>query len=275
MRAPSIAIAAICAAAQAATPADMPAGYKLVWADEFDAAGPPSSANWTYERGFVRNHELQWYQPENATCRDGFLVIEARREKKPNPTYRAGSKDWRDARPEIEMTSACLTTKRLHQWKYGRFEMRAKIDTRPGLWPAFWTLGLGHPWPECGEIDIMEYYRGMLKANVACGTSRRYSPKWDSVSKPLPPFGGPGWADKFHIWRMDWDEQSIRLYVDDELLNETKLEEALNADGKSPFREPQYILLNLAVGGDNGGDPSKTEFPARMEVDYVRVYQKR
>lgn len=89
-------------------------------------------------------------------------------------------------------------------------------------------------------------------------------------------FNDPDWSGKFHVWRMDWDEKAIRLYVDDTLLNTTDLKDTFNKnpEGKNPFHQPHYILLNLAIGGANGGDPSKTDFPARFEVDYVRIYQK-
>jgi beta-glucanase (GH16 family) len=180
------------------------------------------------------------------------------------------------SREYADYTSASLTTKGLHDWRYGRFEMRGRIDTRPGLWPAFWTLGVAGEWPSNGEIDIMEYYRGMLLANVAWGGEGRWVAKWDSVKKPIAEFNDPDWPRKFHLWRMDWDEQGIKLYVDEILLNTTDLNETFNQnkEGKNPFRQPHYILLNLAIGGTNGGDPTKTEFPARFEVDYVRVYQK-
>lgn len=250
------------------------ASWKLVWADEFDTAGAPDLRNWTYERGFVRNEELQWYQPENARCEAGLLVIEARRERKPNPGYDPAAGDWRRQREYAEYTSSSLTTKGLHSWRYGRFEMRGRIDTRPGLWPAFWTLGDEGRWPANGEIDIMEYYRGLLLANVAWATNVQFRPKRDTVSKPIREFGDPDWSKKFHVWRMDWDEREIRLYVDGALLNETSLKETINGDGsgRNPFRQPHYILLNLAIGGTSGGDPSETAFPARFEVDYVRVY---
>lgn len=251
-------------------------GYQLVWADEFDKDGPPDPKNWVHESGFVRNEELQWYQPDNARCKDGLLVIEARRERRPNPNYDPDAKDWKRSRERIEYTSSSLATRGRHHWQYGRFEMRGRIDTRPGLWPAFWTLGINGEWPRNGEVDIMEYYRGKLLANVAWGTDRRWVAKWDSSAKPIFEFDDPNWSDKFHVWRMDWDENSIRLYVDDLLLNETDLRQTFNTDEekKNPFRQPQYLMLNLAVGGMNGGDPSKTRFPARFEVDYVRVYQK-
>jgi len=142
-------------------------GLKLVWSDEFNKDGRPDPNNWTYERGFVRNQELQWYQPENARCENGMLIIEGRRQRKENPRYRADGRDWRQNREYAEYTSASLTTRRLHSWKFGRFEMRGRIDTRAGLWPAFWTLGIEGSWPSNGEIDIMEYYRGMLLANAA------------------------------------------------------------------------------------------------------------
>lgn len=251
-------------------------GYALVWSDEFDKDGKLDETKWTYEKGFVRNNELQWYQPENASCEKGFLIIEGRREKKPNPNYEAGSKDWKKSREFIEYTSSSVKTSGLHQWQYGRFEIRAKIDTRPGLWPAFWTLGVADEWPSNGEIDIMEYYRGMLLANVAWGTNKRWTAKWDSTKKPIKDFPAD-WSSKFHIWRMDWDAQAIRLYCDGELLNETLLKNTINgnAEHKNPFHQPHYILLNLAIGGGSGGDPSKTAFPARYEIDYVRIYQKK
>jgi serine acetyltransferase len=117
------------------------AGWRLVWHDEFNqAATCPDRAKWGFERGFVRNGELQWYQPENASCHDGVLVIEARQADKPNPNYRPNSTDWRENRASASYTSASMTSKR--SFTYGRFEMFARIDTRQGSWPAFWTLGV-------------------------------------------------------------------------------------------------------------------------------------
>ncbi len=252
------------------------AGYKLVWADEFNKEGRPEPEKWTYEQGFVRNRELQWYQPDNARCENGLLIIEGRRERKKNPRYKPNSNNWRENRQYAEYTSASVTTRDLHNWMYGRFEMRGRIDTRAGLWPAFWTLGVKGQWPSNGEIDIMEYYRGMLLANAAWGTEKRWVPKWDDIRIPITDFNDPNWSAKFHIWRMDWDVNSIKLYVDEILLNTIDLKTTFNKDKerKNPFRQPHYIILNLAIGGSSGGDPSSTEFPARFEVDYVRIYKK-
>jgi beta-glucanase (GH16 family) len=255
---------------------DPATAYKLVWSDEFNKDGRPDPNNWTYERGFVRNQELQWYQPDNATCQNGLLIIEGRRERRQNPRYSSNSRDWRRSREYAEYTSSSLTTRRLHSWKFGRFEMRGRIDTRPGLWPAFWTLGIKGPWPANGEIDIMEYYRGVLLANAAWAGERRWTAQWDDSRKPITEFNDPNWSEKFHIWRMDWDADSMKLYVDDLLLNQVDLKETIskNGDGKNPFRQRHYIILNLAIGGTSGGDPSDTKFPAKFEVDYVRIYQK-
>jgi beta-glucanase (GH16 family) len=254
---------------------DVPPGWKLVWSDEFDKDGLPDPKNWTFEKGFVRNEEYQWYQPENAHCKNGMLIIEARKEHQPNPNYEKGSTDWRRSREFIDYSSASIKTESLHAWKYGRFEMRARIDTRSGMWPAFWTIGVEGEWPSGGEVDIMEFYRGNLLANLVWGTNKRWEGKWHSTSRPITEFNDPNWSQKFHVWRMDWDEKAIRLYVDGVLLNTTDLKETINGDGtgKNPFQQAHYIILNLAIGGQNGGDPSKTDFPARFDVDYVRVYQ--
>ena len=250
--------------------------WELVWADEFNTPGPPDPHNWKFENGFVRNHELQWYQPDNARCENGMLVIEARPEQRPNPNYQPGSTDWKTSRPTIAYTAASLNTSGLHSWQYGRYEMRGRIDVSPGLWPAFWTLGVSRPWPASGEIDIMEYYKGNVLANVASGTAKPYTAKWHSETKPVASFADPEWARKFHVWRMDWDAQAIRLYVDDLLLNETMLTETVNQDGSNfnPMMQPHYILLNLALGGDNGGELAPASLPSRYEIDYVRVFQR-
>jgi beta-glucanase (GH16 family) len=255
-------------------PASPPAGYALVWADEFDRDGAPDPGRWGYERGFVRNQELQWYQPENARVEGGLLVIEGRRERRENPNYQAGATDWKRAREFAEYTSASLTTRNLHSWQYGRFEMRGRIDVRSGLWPAFWTVGVSGPWPRNGEIDVMEYYRGLLLANVAWGSATPGRAVWADTKTPLESLG-EGWAGAFHVWRMDWSADRIRLFVDERLLNDVDLTRTINEDGSgvNPFHQPHHVILNLAVGGTSGGDPTATAFPARFEVDYVRVYQ--
>ena len=117
-------------------------GMNLLWNDEFNNTGKPDSTNWRYESGFVRNQELQWYQPENVNCANGVLVIEGTREKLPNPNYASASSNWKTNREFAEYTSASIQTKGLRQFKFGRFEIRARIDTAYGSWPAIWTLGV-------------------------------------------------------------------------------------------------------------------------------------
>ena len=252
---------------------NVPDGYKLVWSDEFNTDGTPDPKNWNYEKGFVRNNELQWYQSNNATVKDGLLTIEGRKERVTNPNYSASGSDWKTTRQYADYTSTSMTTSGLQSWQYGRFEMRARIPTSAGMWPAWWTLGTSGEWPSNGEIDIMEFYKGNVLANVACGTATRWTAKWDGSSKAISSLGA-NWSSNFHIWRMDWDDVNISLYLDDSLMNAVPLSSMLNSDGTSPFKQKVYMILNLAIGGDNGGDPSGTTFPVRYEVDYVRVFQK-
>nr|WP_294875735.1 glycoside hydrolase family 16 protein [uncultured Pedobacter sp.] len=251
-------------------------GYKLVWADEFNNNGKPDSTSWKYEQGFVRNEEAQWYQADNAWCENGLLVIEGRKETIPNPGFKKESGDWRINRENAEYTSSSIKTAGKHSWQYGRFVMRGKIDVSSGLWPAWWTLGVSGEWPSNGEIDMMEYYRGKLLANIAVGTSKKYQAEWHSNTKSIIELGGPEWVSKFHIWRMDWTEKDIALYIDDQLLIKVDMDSLYNKDGSNthPFKQPHYMLLNLAMGGTNGGELANTKFPNRFEVDYVRVYQK-
>jgi len=258
--------------------------WKLVWSDEFNTEGKLDTSIWNYENGYARNEEAQWYQADNANCTGGNLIIEARKEKdRKNPLYEAGSRDWRKKREFIEYTSSSVTTARKKEFLYGRFEVKARIPVAKGSWPAIWTLGSGMQWPSCGEIDIMEYYhiKGVphILANVAWGGDKRYDSNWDSEKIPYTHFTDKDskWADKFHIWRMDWDEQAIKLYLDDELLNEIPLSKTINGligQGTNPFQKKQYVLLNLAIGGNNGGEIDDQALPMKYEIDYIRIYQK-
>lgn len=248
--------------------------YQLIWADEFEGEGAVDETKWTFERGFERNHEAQWYQKENAFLKDGCLIIEARREKVPNPFFEEGSRNWKKERKEANYTSASLTTAGKFKWTFGRLEVRARFAALPGLWPAIWTTGEGR-WPHGGEIDVLEFYRGRLYANF-CWAGPGGRDVWNTGSHSIERFNLTSWKDRFHLWVLEWDEEKMTLWMDGELMNTQLTTTVQNLDGPpvNPFLAPQNLRLNLAIGGQQGGDPSKTSFPQRYEVDYVRVYQK-
>jgi beta-glucanase (GH16 family) len=239
------------------TPTSTPIpGWNLVWSDEFN--GPAiDTSNWGYEIGYKRNNEQQYYtnRPENARIENGNLVIEARRENFNGYAY----------------TSASLLTQGKRQFQYGRFELRAIIPTPTGSWPAWWSLGITNPWPKNGEIDMMEFYQGKILANIAYQNSGG-SIVWDSITKNISDYGA-GWSNNYHIWVMEWDTNTINLYVDGVLLNTFNVNSA-TVGSYNPFRQPHYMLANLAIGGNNGGNPAGTTFPLQYRIDYVRVYQK-
>lgn len=260
--------------------------YQLVWHDEFDTDGLPGK-EWVYEQGFVRNNELQWYQDKNAKVTSGCLEIEGRREQVSNPNYDANSSDWKLQRKYAEYTSSSLTTQNSFAFRFGRMEVRAKIPTVSGSWPAIWLLGDKWGWPNNGEIDILEYYikngRPSILANACWGDKGLWQAVWNESVTPFSHFTNKDkdWNLKYHIWRMDWDENFMSIYVDDELLNKIDLKETYNKgyddNYENPFTSEQikhYILLNLAIGG-NGGTPDVSAFPLKYQVDYVRVYQKK
>ncbi len=256
--------------------------WELVWHDEFNGNGAPDPTRWDYETGFVRNYERQWYTPENAYRRGGNLVIEARETDFACPSYDPESGNWRHSRERVHWTSASVVTKDRFTFTYGRLEVRARIPVCAGAWPAIWLLGSDWPWPANGEIDVLEYYQlngqPTILANVCWAGDTEDDTQWDSSYTPLKHFTARDgrWAERFHVWRMDWDEQAIRLYLDDELLNETPLSRTVNGkvrgEGINPFHYPQYLLLNLALDTRVEHIDSSL-FPIRYEIDYVRVYQ--
>lgn len=245
---------------------------QLVWSDEFNTDGALDTTKWRFETGFVRNEENQWYQKENVVCNNGNLVITGKKEHRANPNYAAGSTNWRTNRAFIDYTSASIVMKKEHAFQYGKMEVRAKIVAETGLWPAIWTLGTSGEWPSNGEVDVMEYYDDKILANFAIGSATRYQAIWDSYKKPMRDFPA-NWADSYHVWTLEWSENQMEILLDGVSMNTIDLTKSINkSDGKNPFRQPHYLLLNLALGGQNGGSLANTAFPSQYLVDYVRIY---
>ncbi len=250
-------------------------GWKLVWSDEFDKDGLPDSSKWTYEVGFVRNKEEQYYtkaRPENARVENGMLVIEGRREQFPNPGFKAGSEKWSENREFASYTAASITTQRKFDVKFGRIELRAKLPHGTGVWPAIWMLGTNITdigWPRCGEIDIMEYVGfepNSVHATVHYSSDGKHAQKGTKTITEKP-------YDDFHIYAVEWDSSKMDFYFDDKVYHTFNLDDAAE-NGYNPFRDPHYLLINLAFGGSWGGKIDDSIFPQKYLIDYVRVYQK-
>ncbi|MEI8086356.1 MAG: family 16 glycosylhydrolase [Paludibacter sp.] len=264
----------------ASTPPEV-TGKSLVWNDEFNVDGKPSTANWKYESGFVRNNELQYYQSANVNCAGGLMVIDGKREAVLNAKYVSGSTDWRYSQQYSVWTSGSVISQGLRQFQYGQIEIRARIDTTLGSWPAIWTKGISGSWPYCGETDIMEFYRSSgsptILANVAWGSSTSTSGTWNTKKTTLASFiaKDADWCKKFHVWKEVWTQDYIYLYLDGQLLNSQSVTFTTNPTGNlplNPHQQKHFFLLNLALGS-NGGTPRTTTSSYKYEVDYIRVYQ--
>ena len=256
-------------------------GWKLVWSDEFDKPGLVDPAKWNYEVGFIRNNEQQYYtreRKENARIENGLLIIEARHERFDNPAWDPLEKDKkrsRRSRESADFTSASLTTKGKASWTYGRIEVRAKLPSGRGVWPAIWMMGTNSSlvgWPACGEIDIMEFVGfdpGRIHANV-------HTRKYNHIQKNGK--GGqitiPDASDSFHTYALEWDTQQMDFFVDDRKYFTYQNENS--GTGAWPFDQAQYLILNLAIGGAWGGQKGLDEsiFPQRYLIDYVRVFKR-
>lgn len=236
--------------------------WKMIWNDEFEKNGLPDSNKWSYDVGGHGwgNNELQFYtdkRNKNARVENGNLIIEALREN-----YK-----------EKEYTSARLVTRDKASWNHGKIEVRAKIPSGLGTWPAIWMLADKMPlnWPDDGEIDIMEHVG--YDQNFVHGTihTKKYNhiigtQKANQVTIPVV-------SDNFHRFQLKWDQETMYIGVDDIYYFKYKNENTGN--DAWPFHNKMYLVLNLAVGGNWGGSKGVATdiWPRRMEVDYVRVYE--
>ena len=245
-----------------------PLPWKLVWSDEFEGSKLDFN-KWAVEENAHGggNNELQFYvdSPRNVRVENGLLVLEARHE----PHDYAGVRR--------NFTSSRIRTKHRADWTYCRVEVRAKLPTGRGIWPAIWMLPTEDKygtWAASGEIDIMELVGH--EPHQIHGTIH-YGGRWPKNLSAGKPYALPKgtFADDFHIFALEWERDAFRWYVDGQLFSTQTKWRSEGASFPAPFDQPFHLLLNLSVGGNWPGPPdAQTVFPQRMLVDYVRVYQR-
>ncbi|WP_299104267.1 glycoside hydrolase family 16 protein [uncultured Tenacibaculum sp.] len=259
-----LAITLVCFACNKSEEQTVATFSNLVWSDEFDTDGALNNSLWTYDIGIGQNgwgnNELQYYtdRPENVTVQNGVLIITARKESFNGAGY----------------TSARIKTEGLFEQAYGRFEARIRVPYGQGMWPAFWLLGNncnepGFTWPNCGEIDIMEF-RGQEPTKIHGSVHGPGYSAGNAITKSYE-LTNDRFDTGFHVFGIEWAPDYVNFYVDDVLYNQiTKAD----VTGDWVLDHPFYIIINLAVGGSFVGPPnSETVFPQSMLVDYVRVYK--
>ncbi|HET9571103.1 MAG TPA: family 16 glycosylhydrolase [Bacteroidales bacterium] len=233
--------------------------WQLAWSDEFDGT-TLNLDNWTPVNagtGFG-NRELQYYssRPDNLLVANGLLTITARLE-----AYQVGTASWK-------YTSAKISSSGKKDFTYGKIEARIKLPHGAGTWPAFWTLGYGS-WPSCGENDILEYVGSKpdeFQSNVHTKDYNGSNGKNFHMVKPFPNV-----ADTFHVFSIEWDSMRIKYFVDG---NQYWTFSSLSVTPINyPFNNPNYLILNLAIGGTMGGVVDDGIFPQQLVIDYVRVYK--
>lgn len=243
------------------TPDNYP-GKTLVWSDEFNAP-ELNTTNWGFDVGTGcpncgwGNNELQYYTAgENLSFSQGKMIIEGRTEQREGKNY----------------TSTRLISMGKREFKFGRVDIRAKLPRGQGIWPAFWMLGANFKsvgWPACGEIDIMEFLghdEKRVHSTIHFKAGNNATNRTSSLlnDTPLP--------DEYHVYTLDWQQDKIRMLIDDKLINE--FNPATLAGAGHPFNEPFFFIINMAIGGNWPGSPNATTyFPQWLYVDYIRVFQ--
>jgi hypothetical protein len=243
-------------------------GMKLVWQDEFNTGF--YADNWTHAVGDGcpnlcgwGNSQLQYYRSQNTTVENGVLTITAKEEN-------FGGKKY---------TASRILSQDKVEFRYGRVDIRARLPKGKGIWPALWMLGANRNeigWPECGEIDIMEL-RGSTPGKI-CGTLHYQKANGQHGNTGAECYilpAGETYSDEFHVFSIVWDEERITWYLDDKKFNEEFFSSLNFGPHGNPFQKEFYFLLNVAVGGHYDGNPdANTEFPQKMDIDYIRVFQK-
>lgn len=259
-------------------PRTLEGGWTLEWNDEFDGSKLDES-KWAYELGVVRNPGAsQAYTKDCVKVKGGKLQLISVARKTPNATYNAGKPQWFAKIKEQPYASGSVTTRGIKHFKApGRLEFSARIPKAKGVWPAIWTMHSNkYGWPANGEIDILEH--------ISQEPNKVYTIfRWgkDGTNKEYKPLVRgtviPNYSRDFHTYVLEWDEEYMRVLIDDKEVGRIATSEANYPNGDNPLLTPCYLIMNTAIGGPGTWPeaPQASQYPVTFEIDYVRYYTKK
>lgn len=249
----------------------VPNGYQWtqVWGDDFNSGSTPvapDSTKWGYEIGYLRNQEAQYYTNsiKNVYCKDGVLNLVGLK----NDTFNGTTYPY---------TSGSINTKNKYSYKYGKMEVRAKVPTQAGCWPAIWSMGTSGGWPGGGETDIMEFWAN--QGTNFYTTNFHFKTKTNGHGEVMqwvyPPANNYPGNGQFHVYGLEWDKDTMRFTYDGEYVSSADRWAIENnfATGTTPYDNPNYLLLNLALGGTGGGTIASNFVSQYYQIDYVHISQ--
>ncbi len=258
-------------------PRELEGGWVYEWGDEFNG-NKLNTKKWAYELGVVRNHgSSQAYTKDCVKVKNGKLQLISRAKTTPNATYKEGSQHWNEKIKTQPFASGSVTTRGVKHFEApGRLEFRARIPKGKGVWPAIWTMHVNnYGWPANGEIDILEH---ISQEPETCYSIFRWGRNGGNEEhKVIRTRQFKDYSKKFHTYVLEWDDDIMRILIDDEELGRVKISDANYPNGDNPLRTPCYIIMNTAIGGQGTwpetADPK--DYPVKFEIDYVRYYTKK
>ncbi len=265
------------AAAPEKAPRELEGGWVYAWGEEFNGT-KLNPKRWAYELGVVRNTgAAQAYTKDSVKVSGGRLIITSRARRTPNVNYREGSDKWFEKIRNQPFASGSVTTRDVRHFEApGRLEFRARVPKGKGVWPAIWTMHVNdYGWPANGEIDILEH---ISQEPETCYSIFRWGRNGGSEEqKVVRTRRFQDYSKKFHIYVLEWDDEVMRILIDEEEVGRVAISDADYPNGDNPLRTPCYIIMNTAIGGQGtwpeSADPA--DYPVRFEIDYVRYYTKK
>jgi|GEM_PF-89485 len=273
----TVAAALFLALVQPVTGAEVPetleGGWRLDWNDEFSGS-KLNPDKWKHELGVIRNQDaVQTYTRDCVKLRGGKLILISKARETRNSNYDPKKEHWTHQRKTMPYASGSVTTRDVKHFTCpGRLEIRARIPKAKGVWPALWTMHVNqYGWPANGEIDILEH---ISQEPETCYSIFRWGANGSNREhKVIRTTRIPDYSKEFHTYVLEWDEEVMRILIDDAEVGRVRIEEANYPDGNNPLRTPCYLIMNTAIDGW-AESPEASQYPVQFEIDYVRYYTK-
>lgn len=257
----------------AEAPQTLEGGWVYAWGDEFEGS-KLNPKKWKHELGVIRNNDaVQTYTKDCVKVRGGKLLLISKAKETKNSNYNPKKEHWTHQRKTMPYASGSVTTRDVKHFECpGRLEMRARIPKAKGVWPALWTMHVNqYGWPANGEIDVLEH--------ISQEPNRCYSIfRWghnggNQEHKVIRTTEIPDYHKDFHTYILEWDEEVMRILIDDKEAGRVQISDADYPDGNNPLRTPCYLIMNTAIDGWAEA-PDASQYPVQFEIDYVRYYTK-